>query len=312
VALDVVMDETEIGAAESDHETGDERREHVGPPELDVGHDRLRIEVGQQVVDERRRDDGRQPVAGDDRTEARADARSQIGDEPERERQRDKKRQRHHHRRFRRDRQLEREQDAEPEGEPPGGQFRAQIAQQQERNEREEEDRAQIDVAGADLAEVRGREPEEIAADQGRPQRAREVPAEEIRSPRCNCRQEHSGDVVGHDRPEESGERRQDERKSRCRWRPREVDARSAVERVSDERIGPAADRVPPPSERPDVERGILVPEDHAAGMWKQPPAEIHDRDGEITGKHARLLESTHRAILTGVAIGAGSPRMHG
>ena len=92
-ARDMGAQAERVGTAERVFRPRRERREHVRPPDLDVRHDRSGLEVEDEVVDEGRREQNRQPVADGDR---RKEDRTGLarGNEPVRERQRDGERDR--------------------------------------------------------------------------------------------------------------------------------------------------------------------------------------------------------------------------
>ena len=166
------------------------------------------LEMEQQVVRERRHEHGGKRIPGGDRNDGGAETRPQVTDKPEGEQQRRRERESDHGCELRRDRQLKREQRPEPPGEPASTQLSPQVLQDDERDEREEEDCAQVEVPRADLTKVRGRESEQIPADEGRPSRACQVAAEEVPGPRRQGREQYPGHVVRHDRAREHRERR--------------------------------------------------------------------------------------------------------
>src|SRR5581483_6903827 len=170
-----------------------------------------------------------------------------------------------------------------------------------ERDERHEEDACHVQMAGEELSEHRAREPEQVAADERRPQRAGQAAAEQVCRPGGERREEQRGGVVRDRRSEQHRHRREEERQAGTRRRPGEVDAGRRVDDVGDERVRPGADRVRPPGERPDEDRVVAgLSDDEPAGVGEQAPAEVGGRERGVGDQHeqVRLRPSQHAPML--------------
>ena len=141
------------------------------------------------VDEERRRQSAGHEVPGDDRDGREEEPvpdlwQQQVGEqhaEDEGDGQR--------HSDLGRDQQLQRERHAEPPGQTDAAQLRAGVAHERERDERHEEDADQVQVAAVRVPEHVAREAEQVAADERRPRRARDVAAEEECGPRGDGRE---------------------------------------------------------------------------------------------------------------------------
>ena len=80
-----------------------------------------------------------------------------------------------------------------------------------ERDERQQEDGAEVEVAAvAVLGDQVAREPVEVTADERGPERPRQIAAEQVRRPGRERRHQDGGDVVGDDRAGEDRQRREE------------------------------------------------------------------------------------------------------
>ena len=116
------------------------------------------------------------------------------------------------------------------------GDLAARVADDEQRPQRQQEDQRQVHVVQG-LAEHVAREPEEVAAGDGRVPVARELAAEQERRERRERGRGEREQVVDHDRPERRRERHHQQRRPRDHGGPREVEALGGVDVVREERV---------------------------------------------------------------------------
>ncbi len=133
-------------------------------------------------------------------------------------------------------------------------------------------------------------------------------------------RQQHAGDVVGGDRPDEQGQRREEQREPGDGGRPEQVDAVGGPDRPRDERVLGVQNRVGPPAEAPDERLGVGAEADVVAPRLDQEPQteieEGEDRVGaenrDVRGAAAREVEPpAGNAHSPGSYPGARTPPPH-
>ena len=135
-------------------------------------------------VDEQRgREQEGEPVARRQRAHQRAEARPDVAHEPPAEAEPDRQRRRRGQEDLGREGRLQPEQRGDPPDEAASAERPVDEAHDRERDERQQEHRRHMHVPELLSEHVAG-EPEDVAADDRRPQRDRQVPAEQVGAPR--------------------------------------------------------------------------------------------------------------------------------
>ncbi len=157
-----------------------------------------------------------------------------------------------------REQDLESEERHEPDDEPARVELPLDVADDDERHERDEKDRGHVEMPRLLTQEI-AREAEEVAPGKRGPERLRQPAAEQERRPRRERGHEHRGDVIRDDRPEEKRHRGKEQRETGHRRRPGQVQPSRRPHDVRVEGILAVEDRVRPPREGPDEELRVDV-----------------------------------------------------
>ena len=239
-------------------------------------------QVDERLVDERGGEDGGEEVGKRDRPEQGDERAAASRDEREAEQEGEPEHHRQGQRDLRRQVELEPEEQAELDDEAGALDASLECPHADEGDERDDEHRRELRLP-EDVAELVAREAEEVAAEQRRPEPARQVAAEQEGREGRQGGQQCGGDVVGGDRPDERRQRREDDRDRRHRVRPDEVDTTRGPDEMRHERVLQVHDRMQPPAERPD--RNLRVVEDAdvlPARREQRPQPEVEEREQRV------------------------------
>ena len=269
--------------------------------------------VARRVVDERAHEHGADSVGAGERRQRGGDPSSRARDRQRPEQQPGRQTEREREEDLGAEGELESEQRREPQDETAAVELAFEVAEEDERRQRHEEHRCQLQVREL-VSEHVARKPEQVAARERGPERTRQVAAEQKGARRRERRQEDGGDVVGGRRAGRQRHRREQQGEPRHRGRPDEVAPGRRPERGRDEGIQAVQERVRPPAERPDEELRVAAAADQIAVEVRQNrDREVRDGEreiaaaGERNGPPGRLAARALHPCLT-PALAQGRP----
>jgi hypothetical protein len=190
---------------------------------------------------------------------------------------------------LRQDRELRHEHDREKHDEVPARPHVGVAVEHEVRDERYERDGCERQVA-EEVSELVRREAEHVSGDERRGEPRRDAVREQERRRRGERRCQEDQDVVRRHGPDESRQRRDDEREASARGSEPEVEPLRRPGDIDVERVPPGPEGERPPLERPHVQRlvGSSIADDAPRRVRDDVTAEEQQRDRRVDRRRAR------------------------